>query len=123
MLLFDTKRPRLTVLAPVALSNNSRVAEVHVSGATLENTFSAFKLFSISFLLSHTWVTDLFSSEGKIGDLYGAYAVLSLGAVKTMKPRQGFLQRCIGSSSTLYGRSVLQWSLVKSLSRHSLWRI
>jgi hypothetical protein len=40
MLLVDTKRPRSTVPALVARSNNSRVIEAQVSGATLETTFT-----------------------------------------------------------------------------------
>lgn len=52
-------------------------------------------------------LTQYVHSEGKIGDLYGAYVVPLLDAVKIIKLKKAVLQGCIDSSSTLFGQSAL----------------
>jgi hypothetical protein len=111
MLLVDTKRPRWMALAPVALSNNSPVAEVHVSGATLESTFISLFLYTPpSCAIIHNVLTLFTSSEEKIGDSSAVYAVPLLDVVRIMKQKQVFLQRSIDWSNTLYGLSALRQS-------------
>lgn len=91
--------------APVTLSNNSHVAKVHVSGATLEGTFlvSTFSSLVTPQSVSYrSFVNTTFSSEGKIGDLFVAYVVPSLDAVKIINRRMVYLRQYIGLSSMRY---------------------
>lgn len=94
----DTKRPRITDVAfwlrSLARSNNSRVFEAHVMGATIETTFLTFPGY-----IMQDWYLQLLCRLEKIGVLLDVCAELSW--VDTRNIQEGIGRRISSGCSSL----------------------
>lgn len=121
--LADTKRPIFYWLVLGYLLNNSRVTEVHVSGATCEGTFLSILPLHLFSLFGGVLITFIISVKRMSGGGCGVSAGQRLAEARNPLASSSLLPTCSDWRNMLFGRSARRQSHRESRFLPSLRKI